>query len=217
CRSNYALSINRVLVKCENENCGKNFYKKNAWFKSSKHHFCSHKCQGEYSSKFLTKDNSRLFDRINVNCNWCQTEIPLIKSYLRHKHYFCSHGCEGLWRGKYHLEDRIYNWENNKRRYYGPSWKPAQKLARKRDNNICQCCGKTKGELKQELDVHHIIPFGFYGLENHLKANDLKNLICYCKKCHITIENEYNSLEDKKLIRDLFFYPSKTPGERLID
>ncbi len=48
----------------------------------------------------------------------------------------------------------------------------------KRDNNECQCCFiKNK-----PLDIHHIIPKKFGGLDI---AN---NLVALCRKCHRLVE-----------------------------
>lgn len=47
---------------------------------------------------------------------------------------------------------------------------------RKRDNYICQKCGKHQAESERALDVHHI--------DYNKKNNKPKNLISLCKSCH---------------------------------
>jgi len=51
-----------------------------------------------------------------------------------------------------------------------------KELIRKRDNNICQLCGKTKEKNKQNFSIHHID----YDKDN----SEPKNLISLCKVCN---------------------------------
>lgn len=79
-------------------------------------------------------------------------------------------------------------WKGGYEPYYGTSWSNAREKARERDNYTCQVCGLTENELGQEVDVHHIIPFFEFGVENHKEANSLDNLVCLCRICHVNIE-----------------------------
>jgi len=60
---------------------------------------------------------------------------------------------------------------------YGQDWtNKLRELIRKRDNFICQECGKTQKELNRKLEVHHI---------NYNKKRSVPlNLITLCRKCH---------------------------------
>ncbi len=82
------------------------------------------------------------------------------------------------------------NWRGGWLPYYGPSWHPQKRKARKRDK-VCQRCGKTPDENEQALDVHHKIPFIEFGVKRHKEANALTNLISLCLECHPKAEKEY--------------------------
>jgi len=47
---------------------------------------------------------------------------------------------------------------------------------RKRDNYICQECGKTENELEEHLSCHHI--------DYNKKNSSPENLISLCRRCH---------------------------------
>jgi len=50
-------------------------------------------------------------------------------------------------------------------------------LIRERDENVCQLCGKTEEENRQQLSVHHM---------DYVKENlDPKNLVSLCHICHL--------------------------------
>ena len=59
---------------------------------------------------------------------------------------------------------------------------------RKRDNQTCQICGKTKYELNQALHVHHI------DYDKHNLNED--NLISLCKNCHHETNGDRKHWED---------------------
>jgi hypothetical protein len=99
----------------------------------------------------------------------------------------CSKACMGkrysdAWSGEGNPQ-----WQGGYEPYYGPSWRPAQKKARRRDKG-CQRCGKSPADIGQALDVHHIVRFANFGIERHIEANALSNLICYCRHCHLSVE-----------------------------
>ena len=65
---------------------------------------------------------------------------------------------------------------------YGKDWKMIRDQVRKRDNYVCQSCGRTEEVGKIPFHVHHKIPFKcFVSIE---KANELENLITLCPICH---------------------------------
>lgn len=66
----------------------------------------------------------------------------------------------------------------------GEEWKILAQKIRKRDNFVCQYCGK-----KNSTSVHHIIPARIN------KDNHFDNLITLCKSCHVKVER----LTDKYL------------------
>lgn len=77
-----------------------------------------------------------------------------------------------------------------------PAWKNKIK---NRDENKCQCCGKT---FLQHLEVHHVMPISKY---NKLGADD-GNGIALCQKCHQKYHDMYreneNAVTFAKFLRD---------------
>lgn len=74
---------------------------------------------------------------------------------------------------------------------YGESWHVNRQKVLERDDHKCQYCGKTKEELGQEPDVHHIKPFREF--DEAKEANKTENLICLCPKHHKRAE--HNKIE----------------------
>jgi hypothetical protein len=63
------------------------------------------------------------------------------------------------------------------KRFNNRKWKKIVKKIREKYNNKCQKCGKENSK-----DVHHVIPFRIS------RDNSEKNLILYCKSCHLKVE-----------------------------
>jgi len=82
------------------------------------------------------------------------------------------------------------NWKGGTIDNYGSSWtEDLRSAVRNRDGKECQRCGVDSDYCQQSLDVHHITPFRQYGLENHVEANQMDNLVSVCRSCHITVHN----------------------------
>ena len=82
--------------------------------------------------------------------------------------------------------DKNPSWRGGHHKYYGPNWDFQRRKALERDHYACKKCGKTRKE--DIIQVHHIMPFGEYGLENYREANKLINLISLCNGCHSIVE-----------------------------
>ena len=97
------------------------------------------------------------------------------------------------WRKKQtesHAGEKCWRWKGGSDHYRGENFQEQRRKARKRDKYTCQRCGVTEIELGQELDVHHIISYSTF--EDYTEANELENLICYCKSCHAIIDHATN-------------------------
>lgn len=92
------------------------------------------------------------------------------------RHGFASRG-QGQPSGEDHWN---YQGGDSDSRYYGPSWREQRKKALEKANYKCEHTGITQKEHKEKygkgLDVHHIVPFREFGVENHEEANRLDNL-----------------------------------------
>lgn len=91
------------------------------------------------------------------------------------------HGKTGLknpnWQGGITLERQSL--------YSSLEWSDAVKAVWKRDNGVCQRCGKTKNE--KEIHIHHIISFAV----KEYRA-DANNLVSLCDDCHWFVHSKQN-------------------------
>lgn len=171
--------------------CGEQFNRKPSQIKKYKHNFCCRNCKGNWQ-KGQKKPEQVTGDW--YPCEVCSTKVWRTPATLR-DHVFCSTTCQRQFFPHPRLGVKGLSGENNPswkggyKNYYGSSWHFSRSQARKRDNHSCQRCGKTKGQIGKEPDVHHIIPFREFGIERHKEANKLSNLICLCRSCHVQVEN----------------------------
>lgn len=79
--------------------------------------------------------------------------------------------------------------------YSTAEWKDAVKNVWKRDNAICQRCGKRHNTKKDRgtFHIHHIISF----MDKEKRCN-LENLILLCRDCHLWVHSKKNI--DKEFI-----------------
>ena len=173
-----------MIVLCEN--CKIHFEKKDYLIEKSKMHFCSKKCQHEWRTgkTDLIKKKGKY-----KTCPICQTVFYCFPSEIGNKKT-CSKECSyklGRLLGK-HSGENCNFWAGGYDEYRGASWYKQRSEARKRDNDICQICGKTKEEEGRHMIVHHIVPFRFFE-NDYVKANDLINLMCVCASCHGKMES----------------------------
>lgn len=175
----------QVEVKCDT--CGNSFSRSPSHL--SNENFCSRKCLGIANGKRNEGKAKPSSEVLKLTCNYCQSEYQKLKSQHRSKNNFCSTKCHDNWRAIHNAGANSHLWEGGKREWYGMSWKIRRKEAIERDNGTCRRCGKTKAQMGKNPDVHHKIPFKFFGLEFHEIANGLANLVCLCNKCHQIAEH----------------------------
>jgi hypothetical protein len=92
---------------------------------------------------------------------------------------FCSLACCNAYR----VGENNPAWRGGHDKYYGPSWRPARRAARKRDGHRCRRCGAIS---ERAVDVHHVVPFNTF--TSHEEANRLVNLVSLCHPCHMLVE-----------------------------
>lgn len=137
--------------------------------------YCSKKCKAIAMKRRLKK-----------KCLNCGKEFEVI-AHEYDKRVFCSYKCMGEWMSKNNRGENNPNWKGGRSEYRGENWKIQRKKALERDNYTCQLCGS-----KQNLEVHHIIPFNDF--KSYEKANELNNLVTLCKSCHGKIEHRFAPL-----------------------
>lgn len=80
---------------------------------------------------------------------------------------------------------------------YYSEWDKVKAAVMKRANNKCQCCGRTKDQLKSgALEIHHN---SYDHLCNELEHLD--DLIAVCVNCHKKIHSMPHNLSSFKPIR----------------
>ena len=100
------------------------------------------------------------------------------KAFIRKRSGLVYQFCSKLCSSEYHTGSLNGNWQGGKSfEPYGLEFNNGlREQIRKRDNFICQECGKIEEVLGCKLDVHHI---------DYDKTNNKpENLICLCKSCH---------------------------------
>lgn len=187
----------RVKLACNY--CGKSFTKNYFEYKKTGHHFCSQSCFGKWNSENKRGENHPSYKKVERTCEYCgETFLASPNEIERGWAKFCNNECKAKWQSENYDPAKnplpvMYGPDNPKWRggylpYYGPDWRPYRRAARKRDKYTCQHCGITEEELGRELDVHHIVPFREFGVDNHDQANELSNLISLCYLCHMKVE-----------------------------
>jgi hypothetical protein len=179
----------KVDLKCKF--CNKPF-KRLACNMRDGNQFCSKSCSDKWRKTIRGKDHW-LYKEVDCICEICKKSFKTKPRWSKAR--FCSQQCNSVWFANYASIERVGenhpNWKGGAINYRGSNWVAQARKARKRDNYICQNCGISQKELKRRLDVHHIIPFREFGLDNYKKANRLKNLISLCPTCHNYAEWAY--------------------------
>lgn len=138
--------------------------------------------------KGYTNNGSFKKGHANWNANWKgkkhtkQTRAKMSE----HKKELVANGWKpwNVGFGDYIAGENNPRWKGGRDDYRGPNWSIQRRKALQRDRHMYQSCGSNNGKL----DVHHIVPFEEYGLENYVEANRLQNLITLCVNCHIHLE-----------------------------
>jgi len=200
--------------KCDE--CGKvfGFCESTTRFKlgRNKHFFCSKECSFKYHRQavfhticttcnkeleipqYRKKEGRKYYcsrecrkTSVSILCQGCG-EILKKKPSIIKTNNFCSRKCMGEWQSENLVGYRSPSWLGGCEKYYGSNWVKQARLARQRDEFICQKCGISELELGKSLDVHHKTPFRIFGVKNCKEANNLDNLTCLCPSCHSSIE-----------------------------
>lgn len=165
--------------------CGKEFWYLRSWPRK----YCSRLCSAKNNYGNL-KEFAYPPAMFIATCETCGVQFESVPSESRGR--FCSQKCFGKWQSENITGDKTPNWKGGGAEYYGPSWQAARRKARARDG-VCQDCGKTPEQNGKALDVHHIVPFRLFGVERHIEANDLSNLVSLCMVCHTTRDHRWRA------------------------
>lgn len=158
----------------------------------SENNFCNEDCFFNwvcYNGINSGENNPLYVEDIKDDCDYCGGDISVVPSrYELCEKHFCDDLCYADWMSENAHGKNSNAWDGGAINYYGEDWDNQRKYARQRDNHLCQHCGlkaeKHISEFGQTLHVHHIIPFKYFGFENHETANKLNNLVTLCSSCH---------------------------------
>lgn len=143
--------------------------------------FCSKGCYGSWQSQNRVGEDAAHWQggSVELNCETCGASYSA-KPNQAESSRFCSRPCqyEAL------SGEGSPAWKGGFERYRGANWNRQQDRCRVRDDHTCQGCGVRQEELDRALDVHHIVPFRLFGVENYKEANKLSNLVSLCASCH---------------------------------
>lgn len=157
----------RITLQCDN--CGKEIKRQKARIDRVNKHFCSHKCEGEYSAKTgrRTGKLNGHYNTITVSCSGCGKPVSKAKSLIkrRNNRVYCPNcipltrkGRNGFYIG------------------YPKEFSPSLRYKiRARDNFTCQNCFAHQDTVGT-LHIHHIDYDKF--------NNNPMNLIALCATCH---------------------------------
>ena len=133
--------------------------------------YCTRECRGRAAL-------------ITFECENCGERAARHQSVGTHR--FCGDPCRLAWFSRAFVAEASPHWLGGAIDYYGPSWRPAQRAVRERDQ-VCQDCGDPP--TVEALSVAHIIPFRAFGLARHAEANALENLRALCRPCHLIFDH----------------------------
>lgn len=146
--------------------------------------YCSKSCMAKGMSINHSGENNPLWvEKISIACQQCNESFSVTQDAIDAGRKFCSHKCACQNKSQVYRRENHWLWKGGKPIDYGPDWLKISAQVRKRDNQTCKVCGKTKGEVGKSLDVHHIKPLrSFDG--DYETANHPDNLITLCASCH---------------------------------
>ncbi len=170
--------------------CGKEFYRSPANRKTKKQ-YCSQECMAKaFNGRFVGEKSPRWKGRKTELCFVCSKPVTRpLWAWRQNSMTFCDFKCFGKWKSDNWVGENNPCWRGGHEYYYGADWLKQSERVRKRDHYSCRFCGSKQEFARRAFDVHHIIPFRFFGIAQYKKANKLKNLITFCENCHRKAEH----------------------------
>jgi len=176
--------------------CGSDVEKRVSEVKRTERSFCDEQCkQEEFASRQSGEDNPLWDDSVSKRthiCKICGEEYENYKDSSETK--CCSRECYAEWMAENRVGEKAYAWKGGRYFYYGPSWQQQRKKCLENAGFVCERCGMSNDEHKNEHDqslhVHHIKRFKRFGLERHEQANRQENLMAVCRDCHYKVEGK---------------------------
>lgn len=179
------LMVDRVC-----KNCNKQFSIAKTRLKEGRGLFCSRLCANKYNAKYYLvtdKRRKKLSDIMKQKAFWKGKLLPQL---VKEKMSISAKNRYSRMANGFQTGNRHWNWKGGistpkDKRINDPLWKDIRKKVYKRDNWICQICGK---HCDKDIQCHHILPAILGGADN---PSNLKTL---CAKCHRKADYQFQFL-----------------------
>jgi len=156
-----------MKVKCDN--CDKEFEKKLADIKRTKHNYCCKSCAGQHSNKIRNKTT---YLQPQGKCKICSTPVQSYKTY-------CSKCKTKKFPNDPTLKEAIYT-RHHKSSAFALVRSRARAIAKSLGWKSCSNCGYDK-----HVEIDHIKPICEFDESTKLSIiNDPSNLRPLCPNCH---------------------------------
>ena len=149
------------------------------------HRACSPECSRKLRGRRI--GDARLAKRATLVCGQCGRTrlVPQCRAGRK----FCSRACAY----KFRVGPNSSNWkggitESVREFYRSREWARCRRAVRKRDQNTCRRCRRTRQKGEWAFDVHHV---GSYLKFPDLRL-DLDNLVLLCRDCHAFVKSAAN-------------------------
>jgi DNA-directed RNA polymerase subunit RPC12/RpoP len=142
----------------------------------------------EAASGLLPDNPAESVEKLSVPCQFCGTVLTRYPSAVESASYgvFCDLDCYGGWLSANVIGEAHHQW-NGGVLNYGEGWWRIRREALQRDGFRCQNCERTKQDLGQNPDVHHLTPVREF--EHPENAHELENVVSLCRSCHRFVES----------------------------
>ncbi len=121
------------------------------------------------------------------NCGVCGDTVKRHPSGFTGRVTVCSETCRQTWLSDSFTGAGHPNWKGGGDEAYGAGWNGVRRRALERDDHTCVICGKSRGDIGRNPDVHHIVPVRTFveaeGAEKR-DAHVLRNVVSLCLACH---------------------------------
>lgn len=168
---------------------------------------CSLKCMYRLRSKRKTCQQCGIeFDAWQVKVKFCSRRCASLKRWGPPRQIICKN-CGSEFQFKCKVRDRVFcsqkcwreydkkfrrnTYRGGRRADRGWTWDKRKSECLERDDNACQSkthSSLTASKRKEKCSVDHIIPYRVVMWWNSrgekFDPNDLRNLICLCRRCH---------------------------------
>lgn len=193
------------MIKTECDYCGKELIREFP-YQAKGYNYCNASCQMKNEYKLGIRDKNKITKKARKvshkkikKHNWLndkssRNKLKKVQQTIAYKlkSSLSKIGRKNPMYGK--KGESAGHYKGGSKRKYGTAsrgagWKIIRKKIKERDNYKCRGCGISELETKQNLQVHHKIPY------KCTKNNSEDNLITLCSKCHAKQELHFYKVQ----------------------